>query len=43
MRDIEKQNLIFFLGGHDAEMMTIRELLKDNAVPDKRIMDNKLT
>ncbi len=34
MVDIYKNNqLIFFLGGHDLEMLTIRELLDENGIP----------
>ena len=42
MTNREKQNLIFFLGGHDAEMITIRELLHNNDISEQNIKDKNL-
>lgn len=37
-----KNEYVFFLGGHDAEMMTIKELLTENKVPEENILDKNL-
>ena len=38
----DKSKLIFFLGGHDAEMLTIKELLLNNQIPKESILDKDL-
>lgn len=39
----DKDILIFFLGGHDAEMDAIKSMLTDNQIKPENIKDNKLS
>ena len=39
----DKDKFVFFLGGQDAEMVTIHEILEANGIPSENIKDQKLT